>query len=214
MIVFGTIDIGPHIFSEVPDPCQGRPGCHPPARAAGLSGYCQPALSVELRIREARREDVGLIYGWIVELAEYERARDQVRGTPELLEDALFGPRPSAEALIAETRTSETDWQPAGFALFHSTFSTWECRPGIWLEDLYIPPAGRRAGVGGALLAHLAMIAVDRGLSRVEWAALDWNTPALDFYVKIGATRLDEWKVHRLDREALAMVAASAESPA
>ena len=169
---------------------------------------------MELLIREARREDVGLIYGWIVELAEYERARDQVRGTPELLEDALFGTRPSAEALIAETRMGESAWQPAGFALFHSTFSTWECRPGIWLEDLYIPPAGRRAGVGGALLAHLAMIAVDRGLSRVEWAALDWNTPALDFYVKIGAARLDEWKVHRLEGEALARVAAGTGSPA
>jgi GNAT superfamily N-acetyltransferase len=169
---------------------------------------------MELRIRDARREDVGLIYGWIVELAEYERARDQVRGTPELLEDALFGPRPSAEALIAETRTAESAWQPAGFALFHSTFSTWECRPGIWLEDLYIPPAGRRAGVGCALLAQLAKIAVDRGNTRLEWAALDWNTPALDFYVKIGAARLDEWKVHRLEGEALARVAAGTGSPA
>jgi GNAT superfamily N-acetyltransferase len=193
-----------------------RPAWSPSARpgAAGPSGYCQPALSVELRIREARREDVGLIYGWIVELAEYERARDQVRGTPELLEDALFGPRPSAESLIAEARTSERAWQPAGFALFHSTFSTWECRPGIWLEDLYIPPAGRRAGVGGALLEHLAKLAMDRGHARLEWAALDWNTPALDFYVKIGAARLDEWKVHRLEGEALARVAAGTGSPA
>jgi GNAT superfamily N-acetyltransferase len=169
-------------------------------------------LGVELRIRDARREDVGLIYGWIVELAEYERAPDQVRGTPELLEDALFGPRPSAEALIAETRADGGGWQPAGFAVFHSTFSTWECRPGIWLEDLYIPPAGRRAGVGGALLSHLAGITVARGHTRLEWAALDWNTPALDFYVKIGAARLDEWKVHRLDGEALARVAGGAGS--
>jgi GNAT superfamily N-acetyltransferase len=82
------------------------------------------------------------------------------------------------------------------------------------LEDLYIPPAGRRAGVGGALLAHLAKIAVDRGDARLEWAALDWNTPALDFYVKIGAARLDEWKVHRLEGEALARVAAGPGSPA
>jgi GNAT superfamily N-acetyltransferase len=173
-------------------------------------------VSVELRIRDARREDVGLIYGWIVELAEYERARDQVRGTPEQLEDALFGPRPSAEALIAETRErdpdlengGDADWQPAGFAVFHGTFSTWECRPGIWLEDLYIPPAGRRAGVGGALIARVAEITVARGYTRLEWAALDWNTPALDFYVKLGAARLDEWKVHRLDGDALARVAA------
>ena len=167
---------------------------------------------MELRIRDARRDDVGLIYGWIVELAEYERARDQVRGTPEQLEESLFGSTPSAEALIAETRSGDGTWQPAGFAVFHSTFSTWECRPGLWLEDLYIPPVGRRAGVGGALLAHLADITVARGCTRLEWAALDWNTPALDFYDKIGAARLDEWKVHRLDGEALARVAAGAGS--
>ena len=107
---------------------------------------------MELRIRPAQPGDVDLIYGWIVELAEYERARDQVRGTPELLEHALFGDHPSAEGLIAETQADEDLWQPAGFAVFHSTFSTWECRPGIWLEDLYIPPAGRRVGVGGAFL--------------------------------------------------------------
>lgn len=168
---------------------------------------------MELNIREARRQDVGLIYGWIVELAEYERARDQVRGTPELLEEALFGPRPSAEALIAETREDEGPWQPAGFAVFHPTFSTWECRPGIWLEDLYIPPAGRRAGVGGALLSHLAGITISRGYTRLEWAALDWNTPALDFYVKLGAARLDEWKVHRLEGDSLARVAGGTGSP-
>ena len=169
---------------------------------------------MELRIRDARREDVGLIYGWIVELAEYERARDQVRGTPDMLEESLFGARPSAEALIAEARADGAVWQPAGFAVFYPTFSTWECGPGIWLEDLYIPPAGRRAGVGGALLAHLAGIAVARGYTRLEWAALDWNVPALDFYDKIGAARLDEWTLHRLDGEALARVAGGAGPPA
>jgi GNAT superfamily N-acetyltransferase len=167
-------------------------------------------LSVELHIRDARPEDVGLIYGWIVELAEYERARDQVHGTPELLEDALFGERPSAEALIAETRSDGAAWEPAGFAVFHGTFSTWECRPGIWLEDLYIPPAGRRAGVGGALLAHLAAITLSRGYTRLEWAALHWNTPALDFYDKLGAARLHDWKIHRLDGDALTLVAGRA----
>jgi GNAT superfamily N-acetyltransferase len=185
-------------------------------------------LSVVVRIRDARSEDVGLIYGWIVELAEYERAPDQVRGTPELLHDALFGPRPSAEALIAETRSGEAargedheagpgrggepDWEPAGFALFHLTFSTWECRPGIWLEDLYVPPARRRGGIGEALISHLAGITVSRGYTRLQWAALDWNTPALDFYVKIGAERLEEWKLHRLDGAALANVAGRTES--
>ncbi len=167
---------------------------------------------MEVRIRDARREDVGLIFGWVVELADYERAPDQVRGTPELLEEALFGPQPSAEGLIAETGGQEMPWQPAGFAVFCRTFSTWECRPGIWLEDLYVPPVGRRAGVGGALLARLAEITLARGYTRLEWAALDWNTPALDFYIKLGAARLEEWKLHRLDGEALAAVAARANS--
>ena len=167
---------------------------------------------MEVRIRDARREDVGLIFGWIAELAEYERAPEQVRGTAELLEAALFGPQASAEGLIAETGGHETPWQPAGFAVFYRTFSTWECRPGIWLEDLYIPPVGRRAGVGTALLARLAEITVARGYTRLEWAALDWNTPALDFYIKLGAARLEEWKLHRLDGEALVAVAARANS--
>jgi GNAT superfamily N-acetyltransferase len=168
-------------------------------------------LSAEVRIRDARPDDVGIIHGWIVELAEYERAREHVRSTPELLEEALFGVHPTAEAVIAETRET-AGWKPAGFALFHLTFSTWEGRPGIWLEDLYVPPAGRRAGVGGALISHLAKLTVERGYTRLQWAALDWNQLALDFYDKIGATRLHEWKIHRLDGDALARVAAGAES--
>jgi GNAT superfamily N-acetyltransferase len=168
-------------------------------------------LSAEVSIRDATRDDVGLMFGWIVELAEYERARDQVVGTPSLLEEALFGPSPTAEALIAEVRDVPARPEPAGFALFHLTFSTWESRPGIWLEDLYVPPSHRRSGVGGALLSELARITVARGYARLEWAALDWNTPALDFYDKIGAARLEEWRLHRLDGGALARVAASAQ---
>lgn len=167
---------------------------------------------MDVTIRDARRKDVELIFGWIVELAEYERARDQVRGSVELLEDALFGAHPSAEAVIAEARTDGGPWEPAGFALYHSTFSTWECRPGIWLEDLYVPPAHRRAGVGGALLSHLAKITLARGCARLEWAALDWNRPALDFYARIGAARLDAWMLHRLDGDELAGVAGRAVS--
>ena len=166
-------------------------------------------MSAEVSIRDATRDDVALMFGWVVELAEYERARDQVDGTPELLEAALFGPSPTAEALIAELRNGDEPPAPAGFALFHLTFSTWESRPGIWLEDLYVPPRHRRGGVGGALLSELARITVARGYARLEWAALDWNTPALDFYAKIGAARLEEWRLHRLDREALARVAQS-----
>jgi GNAT superfamily N-acetyltransferase len=155
-------------------------------------------------IRPAQPSDVGLIFALIRELADYERAPEQVTGTPELLDDALFGEHPSAEAVVAEV-----DSAPVAFALFHHTFSTWECRPGIWLEDLYVPPQHRRTGVGGALLAEVAAIAVARGCARLEWAALDWNTPALDFYAKLDAKRLDDWVMHRLDGGALRRVAAS-----
>jgi GNAT superfamily N-acetyltransferase len=138
----------------------------------------------------------------IVALAEYERAPEKVTGTEQMLGRALFGARPSAEAVIAEI-----DGHPVGFALFYSTFSTWECLPGIWLEDLFVPPEHRRAGVGLALLQHLARVAVDRGCARLEWTALDWNTPALNFYGKLGAEVLAEWTTHRLDGAALAGVA-------
>jgi GNAT superfamily N-acetyltransferase len=158
--------------------------------------------SPPIRIRDAERGHVELIFSLIFELAEYERAPEQVVGTPELLDEALFGPHPSAEALIAEL-----DCEPVGFALFHSTFSTWECRAGIWLEDLYVRPAHRRSGVGRVLLSHLAGIAVQRGCPRLEWAALDWNTPALEFYEQVGAERLEEWRMHRLEGPALQRVA-------
>ena len=164
------------------------------------------APSAEIMIRPAERGDVELIFDLIKQLAEYERAPGQVRGNPELLATALFGESPTAEALIAER-----DGSPIGFALFHSTFSTWECRPGLWLEDLFVPPEHRRGGVGGALLAAVAAIALERGCTRLGWAALDWNTPALDFYAKLDAQRLDEWVMHRLEGERLATVARGAE---
>jgi GNAT superfamily N-acetyltransferase len=158
-----------------------------------------------VRIRPAAPGDVELIFGLIQGLAEYERAPDQVTGTPELLATGLFGEHPAAEAVIAER-----DGQPVGFALFHGTFSTWECRPGLWLEDLYVPPEHRRDGVGGALLARVAAIAVARGCARLEWNALHWNEPALDFYRKLEAERLDEWVLHRLDGPRLEAVARNA----
>ena len=153
-------------------------------------------------IRPAVPGDVELIQRFIVELATYEREPDAVRSTPELLTEALFGAAPAAECLIAES-----DGEPAGFALFYRTFSTWEGRPGIWLEDLYVSPQQRRSGVGRALLAALAAITVERGYSRLEWHALDWNTPALDFYIAIGAERKSEWELHRLSGDPLAAVA-------
>jgi GNAT superfamily N-acetyltransferase len=155
-----------------------------------------------VEVRDAELGDVDFIHSLIVALAEYEHARDQVVGTAELLARALFGRHPSAEALIALRGGDRV-----GFALFHGTFSTWECRPGIWLEDLYVPPEHRRAGVGGVLLSHLAALAVARGCTRLEWHALDWNTPALSFYERIGARRLSAWELHRLDGDALRHVA-------
>ena len=162
--------------------------------------------AAQVVVRPAGEADVELIYSLIVALAEYERAPDAVVGTPELLRRWLFGDAPAAEALIGEVNGA-----PAGFALFHGTFSTWECRPGLWLEDLFVLPEFRRFGVGGRLLGSVARTAVDRGYTRVGWTALDWNEMALSFYRKIGATVLDEWTNHRLSGETLQAVAASAD---
>jgi GNAT superfamily N-acetyltransferase len=158
--------------------------------------------AAEVRVRSATRDDVEQIYAFIVELAVYERAPGSVTGTPELLAAALFGPQPSAEALIGEV-----DGAPAGFALFHGTFSTWECRPGIWLEDLFVPDSQRGTGVGRALLSRLAQLAIERDCARVEWHALDWNELALGFYERLGAERMSEWELHRLAGDALHSVA-------
>jgi GNAT superfamily N-acetyltransferase len=156
-------------------------------------------------MRPAREDDVDLIHSLIVALAEYERAPDAVIGTPAMLRRWLFGEAPAAETVIAEV-----DGTPAGFAMFHGTFSTWECAPGIWLEDLFVLPEQRRHGVGQLLLAHVAKVAVERGYTRLGWAALDWNEPALGFYRKLGADVLDAWKMHRLSGETLRAVAARA----
>jgi GNAT superfamily N-acetyltransferase len=164
-------------------------------------------LSAPSRIREARREDVALMFALIVELAEYERAADQVVGSEELLEDALFGSEPVAEALIAEV-----DGQDAGFALFYKSFSTWRCRPGIWLEDLVVRERFRGKGVGRALIAQLAALALERGCGRLEWAVLDWNAPAIGFYDSLGASAVDDWRLRRLDGDALERAARASQS--
>jgi GNAT superfamily N-acetyltransferase len=162
--------------------------------------------AVQVTVRAAEEADVELVYALIVALAEYENAPEQVVGTPELLRKWLFGDDPAAEALIAEV-----DGVPAGFALFHGTFSTWECQPGIWLEDLFVLPDHRRYGVGGRLLSQLAKITLERGYTRLGWTALDWNEMALSFYRKIGATVLEEWTNHRLSGPTLRAVAAGAD---
>jgi GNAT superfamily N-acetyltransferase len=141
---------------------------------------------------------VPLLLRLIGELAEYERLSDQAVGTEEQLDRHLFGERPAAEGVVAEV-----DGEPAGFALFFTTFSTFLCRPGIWLEDVFVRPEHRREGVGRALLEHLAALAVERGCGRMEWSALDWNEPALEFYAGLGAKPVAGWTVHRIEGDAL-----------
>ncbi len=173
--------------------------------STGAEGAEAQGTRAEVVLRPATEGDVQLIYSLIVALAEYERAPEQVVGTPEQLHRWLFGPQPAAETVIAEV-----DGEPAGFALFHHTFSTWECAPGIWLEDLFVLPEFRRHGVGGRLLGQLARITVDRGYTRLSWTALDWNQMALSFYRKLGSEMLDEWTTHRLSGDTLKAVADSA----
>ena len=154
-----------------------------------------------LTIRPATPQDVALILRFVRELAEFEREPDAVKATEESLNHALFGER-SAEAVIAEQ-----DGEPMGFALFFHNFSTWTGRKGLYLEDLYVTPEARGSGVGTALLRHLAGIALDRDCGRFEWAVLDWNTPAIDFYTAMGAESLDEWRIRRVTGDALVKLA-------
>ena len=155
-------------------------------------------------VREARESDVERIHQLVRDLATYERAPDQVKATPEQLRAALFGPQPAAYALVAETG----DHQIVGFALYFLNFSTWEGVHGIYLEDLYVMPEHRGTGLGKALLKSLAQIAVERGYARFEWWVLDWNTPSIDFYRRLGAVAMDEWTVYRLTGDALRAAAA------
>jgi GNAT superfamily N-acetyltransferase len=162
-------------------------------------------------IRAATAADVPVIHALVRELAHYEKALDEARATEEQLREALFGPDPAAHALIAE---SEPDGEAVGFALWFRNFSTWTGSPGLYLEDLYVRPGARGAGHGGALLAALAAICVERGWPRFEWSVLDWNEKALGVYRSIGAVPQDEWTVPRLSGPALHALAARADAPA
>jgi GNAT superfamily N-acetyltransferase len=156
-------------------------------------------------VREATPADVALLLSMIRELAEYERLSDLVETTEELLDRALFGDPPAAEALIAEL-----DSEPVGYAIFFSTFSTFLAIQGLWLEDLYVRPERRKTGAGKALLAAVAAKLRERGGRRLEWAALDWNELALGFYRGLGARAQSEWITHRLVGEDLDRLAAQA----
>jgi GNAT superfamily N-acetyltransferase len=156
-----------------------------------------------LTIRPATEADVSLVLAFIRGLAEYEHLSHLVTATEETLRDALFGARPGAEVLLAfETGT------PVGFAVFFHNFSTFLGRRGLWLEDIYIDPAFRRKGYGRSLLLHVARIAYERGCGRFEWSALDWNTPAIEFYKGLGAIPLDDWTIFRATGAALQKMAA------
>jgi GNAT superfamily N-acetyltransferase len=158
-----------------------------------------------LRIESAVEGDVALILRFIRGLADYEDLRDACVATEEALRTTLFGDRPAAEVLLAHWAD-----RPAGFALFFPSYSTFLAKPGIYLEDLFVEPELRGKGIGTALLARLAALAVARDCGRLEWSVLDWNEPSIGFYRSLGAIAMDEWTGYRLTGEALHRVAAGA----
>ena len=155
-------------------------------------------------IRTTTDADVPVILNLIRDLADYERAPDAVVTTEAGLREVLFGPKRAAEVLLALE-----DGVAIGFAVYFYNFSTWLGRPGIYLEDLFIRPTARGKGYGRALLERLAQIAQERGCGRMEWAVLDWNDPAIQFYKKLGAEPMTEWTVFRLTQESIANLARS-----
>jgi GNAT superfamily N-acetyltransferase len=156
-------------------------------------------------IRSATPSDVPGMLSLMRELAEYEKLTHLFVATEETLSEALFGPRPSAEAIVAQREGSIV-----GYALFFHNFSTFLGRRGLYLEDLYVQPALRGSGLGTALLRRLASIAVERQCGRFEWAVLDWNQSAIDFYTKMGATVLPDWRIVRVTDDALNRLAGAA----
>jgi len=160
------------------------------------------ATANDVEIRPATEADVPLLFDLILELAAYEKLGESVAGDAEKLRRSLFEQK-AAEALLLET----ADGEAVGYAIFFTDFSTFECRPGIWLEDVYVRPEHRRGGIGLVVMEHLARIAVERDYARLEWCALEWNEPALDFYAKIGARRLDDWRMLRLEEEGIRRLA-------
>jgi GNAT superfamily N-acetyltransferase len=155
-----------------------------------------------IEIRTATVDDVPTLLRLIKALAEYEKLTDEVVATEASLRDSLFGPTPHAEAVVAYVGAA-----PVGLAVWFHNYSTFLSRPGLYLEDLFVLPQWRGHGIGRALLAHLARIAVARGCGRMEWAVLDWNVPAIGFYRRLGAQPMDQWTVFRLAGESLERLA-------
>lgn len=181
----------------------------------------------KLVIRRATADDVPTLLELIRGIAEYERLSHEVEATEELLRTHGFGPRPIYEAVLAERYEEGSEVPEAagrrprdqmksravGFALYFFTFSTFKARPTLYLEDLFVRPEARGRGVGRRLLVHLARVAVERECGRMEWSVLDWNTPARDFYGKLGAVAMDEWTVFRMTPEAFGRLAREADLP-
>lgn len=161
-------------------------------------------MSEPIHLRMATADDVPVIFALIQALAAYEQLSHAVTGTPEALNEHLFGVRRYAEVVLAETAGSV-----AGLALFFYNYSTFLTKPGLYLEDLFVLPEYRQRGIGKALLTYLAQRAIAEGCGRLEWSVLDWNTPAIAFYEKIGATVLPDWRICRVAGEALATMAGS-----
>jgi GNAT superfamily N-acetyltransferase len=168
-----------------------------------------PTEQPQTVIRPATREDVPLLLELFGDLADYEKLTHELHASEQQLGDALFGEHPAAEALIAELGS-----EVAGYALFFPTFSSFLASRGIWLEDLFVRPAHRGAGVGRALLSAVAARVTDSGGGRLEWCALDWNELALGFYESLGAQTMDDWITHRLTGADLARIASESASDA
>lgn len=160
-----------------------------------------------LTIRPAMCADLPLIARFIRDLADYEKLAHEVHFDEVKLGEKLFGSRPYAEVVIGEI-----DGEAQGFALFFHNFSTFEGRPGLYLEDLFVRPQARGSGLGKALLAHLARLCVERDCARLEWSVLDWNSPAIGFYQSLGARLMNEWTVMRVDGTALSSLAKTAQA--
>jgi len=153
-------------------------------------------------IRAAAESDVPVILAFIKKLAAYERLAHEVTATEELLRETLFGARPTAEVAIGYI-----EGKPVGFVLFFHNYSTFLARPGLYIEDLFVDEAYRRRGFGRALLLYVARLAGERRCGRLEWAVLDWNEPAIDFYKKLGAVAMDKWTVFRVTGASLTKLA-------
>ena len=158
----------------------------------------------KLSIRPATPADVATIFDLIKQLAVYEKLENMVTGNVAMLHESLFGANRSCECVVAFV-----DEKPIGFALYFSTFSTFLCKPGLYLEDLFVVSEARGHGYGKKLLQHLAQLAIQRGCGRFEWRVLDWNTPSIEFYKSLGAAIMPEWHLVRMTEGEIVVLAQS-----